>query len=160
MPGKKNISIVVDYEVSIASEIVVAQEAHVSEDSVFQLVDLDAFVSLFKKTHPTSKDHPALLWNSLFGNPSSGTVAEQNPDVRYLTKESCAMILQYYRLFDSGIDFQNLPNGFFLTKNPELGGPRNILHYSDFVAKNHKIVKQTKGFPTLNQPGISFYPIK
>lgn len=62
-----------------------------------------------------------------------------NPVVRYLSLEACEKLLTYYSRFAGGIDFEHLPAGFFLTKNPR-SGVCDVLHYSDYVAAHQKDV--------------------
>lgn len=124
-----------DYVVESTTEVEVAQEDYYSDNFNFQIVGLSEFITLFQQYYPKSTDAPHKIWHNLFGNDSDGTFKKLNPDVRYLTKDSCEMILGHYRLFkESGIDFHHLPSGFFLTKNPQHGGVRDVLHFSDYLA--------------------------
>ena len=97
------------------------------------LVGLARFKQLFNERYPLSQDDPTVLWHNLFGNAPDGASEGCNPDVCYLTEASCQKILDYRDLFAaSGIDFQHLPKGFFLTKYPE-SGVRNVLHFSAYL---------------------------
>ncbi|CAM2744366.1 helicase-related protein [Legionella worsleiensis] len=139
MPDKAYIQ--TDFVVDLQTEIHVDQEANVTDDSAFLLiVDRINFERLFKKTYPDSTNDPNLIWDALFGNypaKASRRFEGENESVRYLTGDSCEKILQHYKLFLSGIDFDHLPSGFFLTKNPVGGGVRDVLHYSAFLAEQN-----------------------
>lgn len=137
MPNKLTAGIQTDYVVEVITEVETQQEDHVSGDVAFELVRQKEFIQLFKKTYPDSIEDPSTLWNTLFGHDPSGDIDGLNMDVRYLTTDSCQMILAHYSLFKSGIDFQHLPAGFFLTKNPLHGGVRDVLHYSDYLATHN-----------------------
>ena len=125
-----------DYVVDTSTEVI-TEIKQAAGDDTFQLVDLDAFISLFHEYYPQSQDCPQKLWHTLMGNEPSGKEDGLNLDVRFLTKDSCHMILEHYKLFISGIDFHHLPSGFFLTKNPVQGGIRDVLHYSSYLAANN-----------------------
>jgi preprotein translocase subunit SecA len=113
----------------------------VADDMGFVLIDRPAFVMQFLAMYPTKSEQQAQqLWDVLFGNAPNKFPAGSNEAVRYLTQDSCQKILEHYRLFDSGIDFQNLPIGFFLAKNP-LGGVQDVLHFSNYIA-NHNTLKK------------------
>lgn len=106
-----------------------------SADDLFNLIDINKFNDYFKKIYPNSNEDPTQIWHSLLGNHPSGYEIGINKQVSFLTEESCIEILKYYPLFNNGIDLNYLPSGFFLTKNPS-NGMRDVLHYSDFLAKN------------------------
>ena len=155
---KGNPGIQTDYVVDIMTDVDVAQDDHASDDMAFQLVDIHAFVKLFRQNHPHSHVDPAVFWHGLFGNDPTGNPAKCNTNVSYLTLDSCQMILQHHQLFHSGIDFQNLPAGFFLTRNPQ-GGLRNVVHYSHYLAthnpkKNPLAIILSSKEPAKNQPPI------
>lgn len=135
MPKKANVQ--TDFVVDILNEVQVDQEDNLTGDLVFKLVDRTEFVRLFREAYPTATHDPELVWHTLFGNEPSGRLEGANKEVRYLTADSCEKILEHYQLFLSGIDFYHLPSGFFLTKNPHAGGVRDVLHYSDFLAKQN-----------------------
>lgn len=126
-----------DFVVDILTEVQTEQEENTAWDLVFQLVDLNEFIKMFNQYHPTSADNPEQVWHAFFGNAPSGYEEGKNQEVRYLTTDSCEIILKHYQLFKSGMDFTHLPSGFFLTKNPYAGGVRDVLHYSDFLAQHN-----------------------
>lgn len=128
-----------DFVVDIVNEVQLEKEEQYAESSLFELVDEVKFVELFKHMYPQSKQCGFEIWDSFFGNPNVYfrydliKLDRVNRQVCYLTTDSCEKILAYYQLFLSGIDFKNLPTGFFLTKNPKTG-IRDVLHYSDYLA--------------------------
>lgn len=123
-------------DTSVATQLLMESENHSARDLVFKLVDLAAFIKLFKQAYPKSVEDPKQIWHDLFGNAPDGCEPGINKECRYLTEDSCGKILQHFSLFNSGIDFNYLPSGFFIAKNPNSGGVRDVLHYSDFLAKN------------------------
>ena len=128
----------INYVTDVSTSIVTNQEEHFAEDPSFKLIGKQAFIKLFKKACPKASIDPAAFWDHLFGNHSSGEIAGINPSVHYLTAQSCEQILSHYSLFLSGFDFKHLPAGFFITKNPEDAGICDVLHFSEFIAKNQK----------------------
>ena len=129
------VGIQTDYVVESTIEVEIAEEQHASDELNLQLVDMNKFIALFGQYYPASIDDPTVLWHTLFGNDPVGEADKRNKNVCYLTTDSCEKLLGHYQLFkESGIDFQHLPRGFFLAKNPLLGGVRDVLHFSDYLA--------------------------
>jgi preprotein translocase subunit SecA len=137
-----------EFVVNVFNEVQADQEDNTG-DLVFKLVDMAEFTRLFKESYPASTENPERIWRNLFGSEPIGNSEGQYKEVQYLTEDSCRKILQHYKLFISGIDFNHLPSGFFLTKNPNLGGVRDVLHYSEFLAK--KIPQKTSLAMILSQ---------
>ena len=129
----------VEYVSEVATDIESLQEAHVAPDLSLQLVDRNKFIELFYQKRGGGLRYEALeFWNILFGNyPHHDPFIPgvNNPHVRYLTIESCEKILEHHVQFSSGVDFQHLPLGFLLTKNPIRGGVCDVLHYSEYYAQ-------------------------
>ena len=111
----------VEYVTEISTEVETQQEAYTAPDLPLELVHRFQF-------------HDKKFWDVLFGNyPDQNEFAPgmENPHVRCLTRDSLDKILQHIEQFGSGIDFQHLPAGFFLTKNPMGGGVCDVLHYNE-----------------------------
>ena len=101
-------------------------------DANLALIDQKSFIAAYCKLYCASvvgaEQEAATYWNQLMGHyPAENG---EHPDIHYLTKESCAKILRHRDRFISGIDYQHLPRGFFLVKNPQ----KNIV-----VIKNTKL---------------------
>jgi len=118
----------------------------------FVLIGKKEFTEAFLRRYPDTTINPGRLWDEIMGNypedeqwqgdlKYSGIPAGEqrnplHPDVHFLTEEACQKIIAHYHHFQNGIDYQHLPGGFLLKKNPNENNIRNILHFSDFVAKN------------------------
>jgi hypothetical protein len=148
--GKKA-AIQTDFVVDVFVEVEAQVDDDLSQDLVFKMVDKDEFCRMFRETYPAVVVTPEDIWHNLMGNHPLGTEEGQNKQVRYLTEDSCRKIIDHYQLFISGIDFNNLPSGFFLTKNPMAGGNRDVLHYSEFLANK---------LPTTNSLAVVLSPKK
>ncbi|MCA0403981.1 MAG: hypothetical protein LCH30_09320 [Proteobacteria bacterium] len=61
-----------------------------------------------------------------------------NPNFHYLTEASCKKILEFYPLFDNGIDFEHLPAGFIVKKNPH-ADILDVLDFSPRYEKYHRV---------------------
>lgn len=91
--------------------------------------------------------------------PCPGSKNSKNPHVRYLTVDSCNKILEFRELFVHGIDFQHLPPGFLLVKNPKGGGVCDVLHYSDaYKAFRQEEANDVFAFTLMNQKAIKEAP--
>jgi len=95
---------------------------HINQELKYTLVDKARFHELTN----LDTNH----WDNLFGNNREN----DNPNVSYLTEDSCNKINQHIMQFFSGIDFQHLPAGFMLVKNPS-SGVCDVLHYDEFYAQ-------------------------
>jgi hypothetical protein len=127
-----------EFVVDITTEVQLEQQHNTPIDHpISNLVDEVQFTNKLREAYPGLTHNPSRIWHGLFGNEPSGRKEGLNKDVAFLTEDSCAEIIKYYQLFLSGIDFNNLPSGFLLAKNPETG-VRDVLHYSEFLAKNVK----------------------
>lgn len=132
----------INYVVEIEYEQEKRKDDDASDDQSFQLVRMEDFPQ-WVATHAPEITDPIAFWHTLFGNRVNQFGAiENNPEIHYLTAHSCEQILKHHRLFASGIDFQHLPAGFFLTKNPNAGGVRDVLHYSDYMAEHQNNVSR------------------
>lgn len=136
MGNKKPHQVQQEFVINIEQQAPTNQQNENTGDLVFDLVDINKFTQLFKDFYPESSEDPIVIWHNLLGNDPSGVETGFNKEARYLTSDSCKKILKYYPLFQSGVDFNNLPLGFFLTKNPGMGGLRDVLHYSECSIKN------------------------
>ncbi|MDP3560581.1 MAG: helicase-related protein [Legionellaceae bacterium] len=129
----------VEYISDLATDVETLQEAHVAPDLPIQLVDRNKFIELLRERRGGILSHEDLqFWDILFGNyPHREPVIQgmDNPHVRYLTIDSYEKILKHRVQFSSGVDFQHLPSGFLLTKNPIGGGVCDVLHYSEYYAQ-------------------------
>ena len=104
----------------------------------FEIVDKQQF-RLFFEQHRTDRGHGLsdstlcdadLFWDHLFGHLGHAVHHGVNPKAQYLTTESCAMILQHFEKFVSGIDFHHLPKGCLMVKHPD-SGVVDVFHYSN-----------------------------
>jgi hypothetical protein len=140
----------VEYISEVSTDVEHQQEASAAPDLPIQLVDKNKFSQLFRQRHgDTFSDEGAQFWDILFGNyptPSGARSTNprynqlikrgiENPHVHYLTMDSCEKILKHRMQFNHGVDFQHLPSGFLLTKNPQGGGVCDVLHYSEYYAQ-------------------------
>lgn len=129
----------VEYVSEVAMDVETQQEAHVAPDHSLHLVDRNRFIELLRQRRGGILSHEDLkFWDILFGNYPHRAyfmMGMDNPHVRYLTLDSCEKILKHRVQFSSGIDFQHLPSGFLLTKNPIGGGVCDVLHYSEYYAQ-------------------------
>jgi superfamily II DNA or RNA helicase len=83
------------------------------------------------------RQEPYHFWDILIGNYPHHPTAKPNPNALYLTEQAAEKLMAFSDLFQySGIDFEHLPAGFFLCKNPH-DGIRNVLHYSHLLAQRH-----------------------
>lgn len=112
-----------------------------------QLIDRNKFIALLKKRLGDNfSTNDEQLWDKLLGNyryDHYGLVQdskiifrksnEDNPNVHYLTMASFEKILSHRLQFRNGIDFQHLPEGFLLSKNPRGGGVCDVLHYDEGI---------------------------
>jgi hypothetical protein len=129
-----NINVETNYVTEVSTTHQVNQEANSGDEGPFSLVDKHDFIRLFRARFPASRRvDPTAIWDNLFGNHSTGNPNGISPYMRYLTGQSCEKIFQHLKLFNNGIDFQHLPAGFFITKNPYAGGVCNVLHYSEYI---------------------------
>ncbi len=130
MMVKSFTSIQVEYISEVATEVDVQQVVPDAPDFHFQTIDKTQF-------------NDNAFWDILFGNDyitlNSGyqsntkVHAVENPHVRFLTSESRDKILEFRLQFSNGIDFEHLPAGFVLAKNP-LTGICDVLHYNKYYA--------------------------
>jgi len=130
-------SIQVEFVSEVATEVETLEEAHLAPAFSIQLVDKRKFLErLISKLGLISIDDIE-FWDNLFGNIPymEDQPLTLNPHVRYLTTDSCEKILKHRLQFRSGIDFQHLPPGFLLVKNPRGGGVCDVLHYSEYYAQ-------------------------
>lgn len=141
MPGLNinDIRVEVSFVTETTTRLDVNEEAHTFDNTLFELVDKEAFIRLCAERDRGFE--AANAWDNLFGNlvSSDDGVSEPNPHFRYLTRQSFEKIWQYRHLFVSGIDFEHLPAGFFIAKNPA-GGVCDVLHYSEHIAAVQKDV--------------------
>src|SRR5581483_9455228 len=93
-------------------------------DDAFTIIDLKDFKHRSAFTFPTPQAAEA-FWYNLFGMVDANDPMTGHYPC-YLTQESCDQILKTYPQFLSGIDYKHLPKGFFIAKNPQQGGVRNI----------------------------------
>lgn len=127
-----------EFVVDTTTEVQLEQQHNTPLDHpISNLVDEIQFIIKFSEAYPELNYDPRRIWHGLFGNEPSGYKTGLNKDVAFLTEDSCAEIIKHFQLFLSGIDFNNLPSGFLLAKNPETG-VRDVLHYSEYLAKNVK----------------------
>ena len=134
----------ISYITEAKTSVETSQVTNTSDDKSFKLVDEAEFTRLFESVYPipeyaslrSSIGSAGALWHHVMGNHPVDPKGGKNPDVHYLTDYSAELIIKHIPLFRSGIDFQNLPKGFFLTKNPNGRGVRDLLHFSQFVAEN------------------------
>ncbi|MDX2346025.1 MAG: hypothetical protein QNK11_04055, partial [Legionella sp.] len=137
---KEYVAVQVEYVSEISTDIETQEEAHTAPDHPIQLVDKNKFMELLRQHRGGGRlsDKDYQLWDVLFGNyPHRGAAKDgmDNPHVRYLTIDSCEKILKHHVQFSSGVDFQHLPSGFLLTKNPIGGGVCDVLHYNQYYAQ-------------------------
>ncbi|KTD21844.1 hypothetical protein [Legionella londiniensis] len=129
----------INYVTETQTAVQTQLDTKIADDGSFTLVGKTEFIRLFNELYPnTSYQTKDLerLWHQIIGNHPRAPESGQNPDVHYLTKDSAELIIKHFALFKSGLDYQNLPKGFFLAKNPNGAGIRDVLHYNEFVAKN------------------------
>ncbi|MCX7091519.1 MAG: hypothetical protein NTU48_08725 [Legionellales bacterium] len=119
------------------------------DTQTFQLVGIEEFRKLFHQhIRPLIEQYPGLagnrhlenadlFWNHLLGHIDSTGQHGKNHKARYLTVESCNIILQNFEKFVSGIDFYHLPKGCLMAKNPATGVV-DILHYSHHLHELQK----------------------
>ncbi|MDF1683974.1 MAG: hypothetical protein P1U36_04870 [Legionellaceae bacterium] len=142
----------VEYISEISTAVENQHEAFAAPDLPIQLVDKNQFTQRLREQCGNSfTDEDAQFWDVLFGNyprPVNQQITNpryhhifqtpqgiENPHVHYLTMDSCEKIINHRLQFSSGIDFQHLPSGFLLTKNPHGGGVCDVLHFSEYYAK-------------------------
>jgi hypothetical protein len=99
------------------------------------ILDKNTFINDYYSSCPDSGEN---IWNRLFGNltttdnehPHDKYLLINNPNYQYLTQDASEIIQNNLYLFDSGIDFERLPQGFYLTINPATG-IKNVLAYHE-----------------------------
>jgi hypothetical protein len=142
------------YVSEVVTEVVTQQNTYTAPDLAVDLIDRKKFIEVITTRFPEqyTAEKGALLWDVLLGNqprpePLKDLTKEEqpflNPYVRYLTSNSCTRILNHLVQFDSGIDFQHLPLGFVLTKNPQGSGDCEVLHYNKYYARFQPIEDDT-----------------
>ncbi|MDF1827300.1 MAG: hypothetical protein P1U39_03375 [Legionellaceae bacterium] len=142
----------VEYISEISTDVENQQELHAAPDLPMQLVDKTQFIQRLRQQRGDGfTDEDEQFWDVLFGNyprPVNQQITNahdrhtiqtpqgiENPHVNYLTMDSCEKIINHRLQFSSGIDFQHLPSGFLLTKNPQGGGVCDVLHYNAYYAQ-------------------------
>ncbi len=132
------------------------QAVTISPPQDFELINLNQFCQL---AAPKAKDLDLkTVWHNLLGN-NSDCIGGENPQVKYLTKDSAKKIIEFLPLFDSGIDFQHLPAGFLFVKNPN-NNIRDVLHYSSFLDSEEAKTSPLAITLSVKKPIIEEIPLK
>ncbi len=123
----------VEYITEVATYSDVQLAAYSPHSSQVTLIDKNNFAHMLLDCGQDAIIDNHLRWDLLFGH--SPTYTEINNHYpKYLTTASSDKIIQHIIQFSSGIDFQHLPRGFILTKNPG-SGVRDVLHYDEYYAE-------------------------
>ena len=135
-----NTRVEISYVVETETAININQQEQNAEAHTIKLVNKYKFQQKYQAWFNRPKEEASRLWDTLLGHVPKANQSGEHPQVHFLTEESCEIIFKYIHQFkQSGLDYQNLPAGFFMVKNPAEGGVRDVLHFSDFLASNHNL---------------------
>lgn len=130
----------ISYVVEAETAININQQEQNAEAHDIKVVDKHTFQQKYQAWFNATVQEDTNMWDTLLGHVPEAGQSGEHPQVHFLTEESCEIIFKHIHQFkQSGLDYQNLPAGFFMVKNPIEGGGRDVLHFSDFLASNHNL---------------------